>query len=411
VMLRDFIARYPVPHTVSVIQGETGGTGLYAALSPALEDIARRIFALPQVEAASHSYSHPFNWNAALAGLTDRPYGLPIPGYRVDLDTEIGGSIRYIDDRLMPPGRRAGVFLWTGDCVPPASAIARTWSEGLLNMNGGETTITRSNPSLTAVAPLSLRKSGWLQVLAPNQNENVYTNLWTGPFWGFERVIETFEMTERPRRLKPVNIYYHTYSASKPASIAALRRVYDWAMGQSLHPVSGSAWILKVVDFEGFAVARDLRRPGVWKLVGDGALRTVRLPDTVAPSIDWVRSLGVAGSHHGADGRYLHLSAPVAWLVPSAGEPVPAPIVLEANGRIDAVVRDANGLSFRFSPAVAGELVLSHSVSCRVSIGGRPAVGRRSTTTDPLQSGHDAHQYDTQADRSAGGVLVSVGCP
>jgi uncharacterized protein (TIGR01370 family) len=419
VMLRDFVSRYPIPHTVGVIQGETASAGLYPGLSPALEGIARRLFAQPNVEPASHSLSHPFDWRAAVSGDPAPRNALALPGYAFDLDAEIAGSVRYIDTRLLPAGRRTGVFLWTGDCAPPGIAIARAWTEGLLAMNGGDTTITRSNPSLTAVAPLSIRREGWLQVLAPNQNENVYTRLWTGPFWGYERVIETFEMTGRPRRIKPVSIYYHTYSAGKPASIAALRRVYDWAMAQPLHPVTGAEYIRKVVDFEGFVVARDLRRPGAWKLVGDGELRTVRLPASIAPTIDWMRSEGVAGVRDGPEGpddpngRYLHLAAPIAWLVPATA-PVAAPgapVVVEANGRIDRLQRGPQALSFRFAPHVAGVLVMAHAPACSVSIDGRNVHGRPASLTDPLQSGQHAKRYATAPLGGTAGVMVSVSCP
>ncbi|MEZ5739794.1 MAG: endo alpha-1,4 polygalactosaminidase [Burkholderiaceae bacterium] len=232
VMQKDFIARYKVPHTVSVIEGETGPQGLYPALSPVLERIARNIFKLDHVEIATHSYSHPFFWNKLVAEAAsgtlelfpEKPVSLPIKNYRFSLEREVAGSASYIDERLAPPGKRTQVFLWTGDCVPPAAAIAATERAGLLNMNGGDTTISRQYPTLTRVAPMSLRKDGLLQVYAPNQNENVYTNDWTGPFYGFERVIETFEMTEAPLRLKPINIYYHTYAASKTSSIKAPAR-------------------------------------------------------------------------------------------------------------------------------------------------------------------------------------------
>ena len=111
------------------------------------------------------------------------------------------------------------MFLWTGDTAPPAEAVALSDPAGVLNMNGGDTLITRLNPTLTTVSGLGLRRGASLQVFAPNQNENVYTNNWTGPFYGYQRVIETFELTGTPRRLKPVNIYYHTYSATKTASL------------------------------------------------------------------------------------------------------------------------------------------------------------------------------------------------
>ena len=41
---------------------------------------------------------------------------------------------------------------------------------GFLNMNGGDTSITRSNPSLTAVGAHGIQKSGYLQVYAPITN-------------------------------------------------------------------------------------------------------------------------------------------------------------------------------------------------------------------------------------------------
>ncbi|MGC1440220.1 MAG: endo alpha-1,4 polygalactosaminidase, partial [Burkholderiaceae bacterium] len=131
VMYRDFIKRYQIPHTVSVIEGETGPKGLYPKLSPDLEDIARRIFRLDHVELASHSYSHPFFWHSVVANAAsgnnsseaESLQHLPIPGYNFDLNRDIAGSVDYINSRLAPPGKKTKVFLWTGDCVPPGAAV------------------------------------------------------------------------------------------------------------------------------------------------------------------------------------------------------------------------------------------------------------------------------------------------
>ena len=112
---------------------------------------------------------------------------------------------------------------------------------------------------------LGIRKKGYLQVYAPITNENIYTNLWRGPFYGFERAIETFEMTDKPRRIKPVGIYYHVYSASKQAGLKALHKVYAWALTHPLHPVYTSEFIAKVKDFEGVAIAREGRG---WRAYG-----------------------------------------------------------------------------------------------------------------------------------------------
>ncbi len=268
VMLKEFLQRYRWPSTVSVIEGEIAPRGLYAALSPLMEKTAREIFALPHVEMASHTYSHPFYWADAELGLQvpGRVVGLKIPGYSYDAAREITGARDYIDQLAPTPlsgataGKKTRVLLWSGNTEPLATPVRMAYEAGLLNMNGGLTTISQAEPSLTLVAPLGMMKGDYYQVYAPMQNENVYTNSWTGPFYGYERVLETFALTDRPLRLKPVNIYYHTYIASKRAGIASLHKVYDWAEGQlkqqQLHPLYASEYIERVLDWRRATVAR-----------------------------------------------------------------------------------------------------------------------------------------------------------
>ena len=114
VLQKDFIMRYNLPHTVSVIQGEVAANGLYPALSPTLEKIARNIFALDNVEIATHSRSHLFYWVKAMAEPANQKLRLALPDYQFDLDTEIGGSADYINERPAPPGKRTKVMLWAG---------------------------------------------------------------------------------------------------------------------------------------------------------------------------------------------------------------------------------------------------------------------------------------------------------
>lgn len=269
VLLREIFDRYRLPMTMSVIEGEVGKAGMYPQLSAELEPIARKIFAQPYVEVASHTYSHPFEWQRTVAGKSDakvvegdEDYHLRIPGYRMDLNREIGGSIDYIN-RVLSPNKPVKMLLWPGDCQAPPEALKLTDAAGVLNMNGGDTMITRSNPTWTAIAPLGINKADdTFQVFATNQNENIYTNLWHGPYYGFERLVETWELTDKPYRFKAMNIYYHSYSGTKVASLKALRTVYDYALKQPVLPIHSTDYVLKVLDWQGMAVAREL---------GDGA--------------------------------------------------------------------------------------------------------------------------------------------
>ncbi len=324
VMLNEFLTRYKWPSTVSIIEGEVGPRGLYRAMSPYMEGVARKIFALDHVEMASHTFSHPFFWADTELGRPagGRAMGLSIPGYRYDADREIAGARDYIDS-LAPPGKKTRVVLWSGDTQPLEAPVRLAYQAGLLNMNSGNTWISKAEPSLTLVGPIGMMKGEWFHTYAPMQNENVYTNNWTGPYYGFERVIETFEMTERPLRLKPVNIYYHTYIASKRASIASLHKVYDWAGArlkeQTLHPVYSSQYIERALDWRRATVART--GSGALELRGGPNLREWRVdaPATVPPASV---ATGIAGQARHEGAAYVHTATPVAQYQASApGQP------------------------------------------------------------------------------------------
>ncbi|MFO7541403.1 MAG: endo alpha-1,4 polygalactosaminidase [Thiobacillus sp.] len=366
VLYKEVLKRYPIPTTVSVIEGEISRQGLYPQFSSQLEPIARRMFALPHVEAASHSYSHPFKWQKLAAGVDAeeaRDYSLGVPGYTFDDAREIDGSIRYVES-LLPAGKQCKVFLWTGDCNPTSDTLARASRPGLLNMNGGDTLMSRTNPSLTAAAPLGLRRGELFQVYAPNQNENLYTNLWTGPYYGYERVIETFELTDKPLRIKPINIYYHTYSTSKHASLKALKAVYDWALKQPVLPIFASDYIRKVHDFNQLVVARE---GAGWRIAGGDQVRTLRIPVTMGYP-DLPRSRGVLGWRDEGTVRYIHLAGTADSYLVLADKPAPTAWLSRANARITL---DRGGWLLKaYQPL---ELEFGNAARCTFRLDGKPA--------------------------------------
>lgn len=375
-ILYDRVLRnWQLPATISVIQGEVASNGKYPELSPDLEKIARKIFALPHVEIASHSFSHPFAWQqAALHPMEPGPavdgYRLDIPGYSFDLQKEIPGSIAYIESRLAPPGKKVKVFLWTGDCNVGADALALADRSGVVGMNGGDTTITRSAPTLALVAPLGIPKSGYFQVYAPNQNENVYTNDWLGPFFGYERVIETFDLTDTPRRLKPIDVYFHTYSASKPASLRALEKVLKWAQQQETMPIYVSEYVRKVLDFNRAVVART---PDGWLVRDAGDLRELRAPLGLGkPAL--AKSRMLAGFSRYDNSQYLHLAGSEAE-IRFQKSPERSPFLVSANARIEHLTRadTANGrdLGMTLHGHVPLQFVLSLDARCAVNADGR----------------------------------------
>ena len=366
-VVRDKVVnKYPVPMTISVIEAEISPKGLYPGLSSLAEKVAQDIFRAPNVAIASHSYSHPFIWRKASASDANEGYNLRLPGYRFDLKREIEGSIRYIEDRLAPAGKKVEMFFWTGDCIPGSDALALTRQVGVLNMNGGDTVATRSQPTLTQVEGLGLQRAGGFQVFAPNQNENVYTHNWQGPFYGFERVIETFEFTEKPRRLKPINIYFHTYLTTKRAGMQSLDKAFAYGLAQETTPVFVSDYARQVLDFQQLVVART---PAGWRVRGASNLRTLRLPVSMGFP-DSEKSSAIAGYRVGTTESYLHLGRDAAELVLRPVES--AALRLDsANARVESFEPITGGLRWNLAGNVPLKFTLANAQGCRVRVAGR----------------------------------------
>lgn len=380
-LLEDILKHYTIPTTVSVIEGEIGEAGLYPKLSRRFEQAAKTIFGLPFVEIASHSYSHPFAWQTIYTKGVEKPH-LPIPGYDFtveNLSREIEGSVQYIDQQLAPSNKSTKVFLWTGDCNPSSEALELVSASGLVNMNGGDTVITKYNNSLTAVAPLGVQKGPFLQVYAPNQNENLYTNLWKGPFYGYEQVIETFQLTEWPRRLKPIDIYYHTYSASKQASLAALHKVYDWALAQPVNAIFVSEYVQLVQDFTRMVITKN---GGGWQLHNLEKATEIRVPQAAGyPDLNASpRVLGYAD--HGSD-RYIHLDPSRSPVVRMVTSPPTLPYLQSTNGEVLNWKRSRNGLEVTlrgYRPLIG---VIGNVTSCEVLDG--PSISEKTMNGSDLK--------------------------
>lgn len=357
------LKKYRIPTTFSVITSSLGDQGHNLQQAAQLQEEARQIYRLPWVEAGSHTFSHPFYWqNTEVAKRNYKMQYLPIAGYRFDLQQEIAGSSRFINTNLLPPGKQVKLLQWSGDCTPGTDALAVAQGAGLCNINGGSTVITRSNNSLTLVAPLGVDRNGYFQVFAPNQNENVYTNDWTGPFYGFRRVIETFQLTDTPRRLKPINIYYHVYSVTKEAAHRALDEVYAWALAQAINPIFTSAYVDKVLDFNRTVVAR---QADGWLIRNRGELRELRLPRTAGyPDLRRSRNL-IGYSDHG-DSRYLHLGPGGEALVVLSAQPPGLPYLQSVGGTLTAFERFSHGMRVRVAVPRATTISFGASNGCRL---------------------------------------------
>jgi hypothetical protein len=384
VIMREFLQKYPFPTTVSIIEGDTSRSGVYPQLSERLESIAKQIFALPNVEPASHSYSHPFDWVKASHGETQSvdskdPVIMPIPGYRFSAAREVGGSLRYISERLAPADKPARVFLWSGAALPEPDAMKEIVAGGFWNMNGGNGEVPQDAPNLSMVTSLGRPVDGMLQIYSQEQNDNVFTNEWHGPFYGFRRVVDSFKFTDMPRRLKPINIYYHFYSGTKLASITALHEVYRYAAAQATLPIYISEACARIEDYFRMNLARLL--DGGWQLRGGTELRTVRLDKRLGwPNL--AASSEVIGVEDMAQGRYIALSGARNATLALQPERPTQPHLVSANARVISWQRDHENLRFRFRGHLPVDLTLGGCAPATATIAGarvRVDTARRTT--------------------------------
>jgi hypothetical protein len=185
-------------------------------------------------------------------------------------------------------------------------------------------------------------------------------------------VLETFAMTDKPIRFKPMDIYYHMFTGTKYASMKALQQIFDTVLKQPVTPVFTSEYARKVLDWLDTSIYQE---PGsnVWVVRNEANLRTVRLPAGKVP--DMSNATGVAGYLPGPGGTYVHLTgdgtARFAVIDQSAARPVP--YLAEANGMLDHFVRTRNGFSFDLRSHIAPMFRVANAGACRVTK--RPVTG------------------------------------
>jgi hypothetical protein len=303
-LLNNFIKKYTFPQSISIVESETAKHGKYPKLSPILEKAIKEIFKYPYIEGATHTFSHPYHWRE-LENDPDNPhYRTPLKyHYTFTPKREFDDSLAYVNKFIPSKHKKANTIFWSGDCSPSENILAYTYKHGFLNINGGDTYITNDRPWLSLIQPLGLQLGDYYQVFTGEQNENVYTNDWLGPFWAFKKVIQTFDLTEKPRRLKPIDVYYHFYSASKTASEQALKEIYEWVLKQDVMHIFTSQYPPKVTNFYDASLSNE---DNSWLLCGFDKLRTVRVPSVLGiPNIE--ESIGVAGYIKYNNNYYVHL--------------------------------------------------------------------------------------------------------
>lgn len=422
VVLKEAIEAYPdLPITVGPIAAD---------LDPAwsgdedAQDIARRLFLLPQVELAHHTFSHPFEWEFfedyadakeypflrlynihkaedwgvesisdaadakpvySLKAAYDQPRGFG--SFPFELKKEFGGAAEVVN-QFAPPGKKVEIVLWSGNTSPTENMLKASREAGLLNLNGGDMRFDPEFPSVSFVPPVGIRVGSQLQIYASASNENTYTDLWTSRYFGFQDLIHSLKNTESPRRLKPINVYYHMYSGERQSALNALLTNLNYSRTQQIAPVKTTHYAQIAEGF--YTVRFRLLGPETWRVDTRGRLQTVRFDDDGKKVVNYARSEGVIGHRRFQGSLYVALDESVETPVIALGDtkttaPAPHPYLDNARWHVWDVQHRDGGLTFSADGFGHGEMVWRNMTDGAYRIvltrPGEPDLETRATTT------------------------------
>lgn len=320
----EIIKAYPdVPMTIAPIAGDLDAN--YGG-SVKARNIAKNIFSLPHVEAASHTYTHPMKWSAFKQGAN---YVNPrdVKAYKEQgydqmrlyskhpfrTTQEVSEAAKYIGE-LTPEHKPLQLIQWSGDTSPSMEAVQEATTLGVLNINGGDTRFDSHFDSYAWVRPIGLRHGNYVQIYASNSNENTYTNEWKGPFFsGLRKLKETWDNTESPIRIKPMNLYYHVFSAERKGGVGAIKHLLAYKDTQRVIPIQTSRYAYIANGFFSTEIIPAGKKR--WKIRNRKGLQTIRFDNKPKAHVNMGKSQGVLGYHHYQNNLYVHLD-------PAAEEPI-----------------------------------------------------------------------------------------
>lgn len=439
VMLEKLIRPYPgLPVTVAPI---TGDLDLSLGGTRHSREVAGRILRQYQVEAGSHTHTHPNRWQyfetisydpvsesesfghrSPLGNLLTRLVhhtrsliGLRGPADNTDnliaRDTQnlprtyLGGSFDFETDlrrslttlqELLPERKSVKVMQWSGDSLPDESALATARALGLRNINGGETRYDSAFPSLSYISPLGRRVGDEFQVYSSMATDAFFSQVWTDRYYGFRDLKTTIDRTDKPYRLRPINVNYHVYSAQQPSSLQEVRENLDYVQTLPVAPIATSHY-LGIIQGWLSATIEPLKQG--WRITDRGELNTLRL-DASGYQIDYRRSRGVIGhrSHQGS--LYIALDPAIDdvelhWLNTDGDSSVPVsdhaalPFLVSSRWPVSDVHRQPNALTLRTGGYGSGLMRWQFPSRCT----GKAAFTRIDDSGDP--AANPTSQIDT----------------
>ena len=291
-------------------------------------DIATKTFAHHAVECAHHSYSHPMDWQGTESEVR-------VPGYgRFNLHQEIVGAKKILD-RICPLGKSVNVLLWPGRANWGREALRIAEEAGLVTFNGGgDSRMDPNYPSVAHLSPPHRIVDGLTMYLNSTASEYTFSERGALPQIAYVNVLHTFQSTESPRRLSPVNVYLNFCSVVSVEARAALDAVLDWVEGQPLLPITVSDYVKTTTGFRRAKIEQ--LAPETWRVSNQGECRTVRF-DSEGRFVDLPASKGVRGFNRHNGALYVHLDTDEPATIRLSTRPPTSPYLVMSTAQVRAL--------------------------------------------------------------------------
>lgn len=352
----EVIEKYEYPITVSFIGAEIKEL---TKNQKRTRQMLQTLTGHPWVKWATHSYTHPLTWELQPSEFDKEQYlekpksykggpivAYPMDGYsKIDYNYEINESYRLIKEMIPDKRQSPKILFWTGNCRPNYEALVTSEKGSFAGINGGDSRFDKKFPTYSAVWPLYRKVKELTQVYSSNSNENTYTNNWTGPFYAYKDVIETFKNTEKPHRIKPINIYFHFYSAEHRSSVKALQTVFNWALKQDIFPIYIDEYVSIINSFEELKV----EKLGSHRYrVEHGNVKELRL-ESKDVFVDVSASKNVLGYKVAEGVTYIHLGPQNSSDIIFTEKEKKSNHLIEGNGKVELFESSKNGIKYKGS--------------------------------------------------------------
>ena len=349
VILRELIAPYPdLPVAVGVIGADVDER---YDTPEAARQAARELYALPQVEVATHSYTHPYQWSffenydrqlekrligpdetewrSVLGDRVRKLARLLFPGlvrktsdvaegkfveedpprayseFPFDLDQEIRGAIT-IAEEYAPEGKRGTLYLWSGGAEPFEAAIAAHAAARAAQPQRRRFALTTPTIRRSAICRRSRGSP------APSGRSTPPTPTISSIRPTAAAATTAFciskRRSSRPRTRAGSSRSTSTITCSparRPRSSRACVTISTLPGRRSVTPVAASHYAAIADGF--FTTQISSLGELTWLVQNRGALQTVRFDDVADLSVDFARSVGVIGQQRKGSSLYVAL--------------------------------------------------------------------------------------------------------